>query len=110
MLDAMVEASAWPRSHVKVELFRTIMVILGIDWMCQVLKSEFLFSVQRKMRRKNPLDSDVRLVVNKLVTLLFHLLALLVILENLGVSFSTLYTFGGIGGFALTLAAKEVIA
>lgn len=110
ILDAMLEVSAWPRSHLKVELFRTIMVILGIDWMCQTLKSEFLLSLKQKLHRKNHLDSDAPLVVNKLVTLLFHLLALLVILENLGVSLSTLYTFGGIGGFALTLAAKEIIA
>jgi MscS family membrane protein len=110
LLDILVEASAWHRSHLKIELMRTIVLILGIDWVCQKIKSEFLFSIKRKMSRKGQMEGDVPLVVNKLVTLLFHLLALLVILENVGVSLSTLYTFGGIGGFALTLAAKEVIA
>ncbi len=110
VLEALVEASMWPRSHVKVELIRNIVLILGIDWILQKIKGDFLISLAHAMRRKSPLDADVPLVVNKLITIFFHLIALLVILENIGVSLSTLYTFGGIGGFALTLAAKEVIA
>jgi MscS family membrane protein len=108
--EALLEDSPWKKFLKQVLLVRWIFCILLLDWVLQKIKFEFFSALKRKLQRKNHLDWDAPLVVNKLLTILIHLLALLMILEALGMSLSTLYTFGGIGGVALTLAAKEVIA
>lgn len=90
---------------------RIIAVAAVIAWFLVRLIDEVERNVlKRAIRRGEPIDETTADAVAKLLHASVLITTGLVILQSLGVSISGVLAFGGIGGFAVGFAAKDLIA
>lgn len=63
----------------------------------------------KRLMKKTPNQTFIR-IFSKSVRILFFVVILLMIMQTLGISISGALAFGGLGGLAVSLAAKDMIA
>lgn len=94
------------------EAARQIFVILMVSWTLFLLKKQLEKRwVERAIEGSKPLlDKSLVVTFSKLSSIAIVLVAALFLLHALGVPLTAVLAFGGIGGLAFGLAAKDVIA
>lgn len=90
---------------------RTIGVIVVIVWFLMRLVNEVKENiVLRKAKLGEPLDRTTVDAIAKLLRATLVITGALVLLQSLGISISGVLAFGGVGGLAVGLAAKDMLA
>ncbi|MDX1497613.1 MAG: mechanosensitive ion channel family protein [Salinisphaeraceae bacterium] len=90
---------------------RTVGVIVVLTWFLTRLVSGLSESIiQRKQRKGEPVDPTTMEAIAKLLRMSVVITGALVILQSLGFSISGVLAFGGVGGLAVGLAAKDLLA
>jgi len=87
---------------------RNIAIILDITWLVLRWKNQILNQVIRKEHKY--IDKASVEFIGKIMSLAIWFVAILIILQRLGVNVMPLVAFGGIGAAAIGFAAKDVIA
>ena len=93
-------------------LARYIFLAWSLCWLVLSWKNIFIEGLSRRLRASPEplLDTAALYALSKLVSILIVSVAALIILDLTGVPVSTLLAFGGVGGLAISWAAKDVIA
>lgn len=90
---------------------RTVGVIGVLTWFLTRLVGEVSHNiVLRKQRKGEPVDPTTMEAIAKLLRASVVITGLLVMLQSLGFSISGVLAFGGVGGLAVGLAAKDLLA
>ncbi len=91
---------------------RLLELLIGVALLVLVLQglNRLLKYFQKTMLAKGHIDQGMFQLLSKLVSMGVLVIALLLILQALGLNIIPLITFGGIGAAALGFAAKDVIA
>ncbi len=91
--------------------FRTVGVIAVITWFATRLVAEVSHNIiQHKSRKGESIDQTTVEAIAKLIRASLIITGALVILQSLGFSISGVLAFGGVGGLAVGLAAKDLLA
>ena len=91
--------------------FRTVGVIGVITWFLTRLVSEVSKNmIHHKTRKGEQVDQTTIEAIAKLIRASLMLTGVLVVLQSLGFSISGVLAFGGVGGLAVGLAAKDLLA
>lgn len=94
-----------------VPVIRQIGVILALTWFAlRTVRAIERIVLQRAREQDEDLDQTTVDAIGKLVRISVVITALLVVLQNLGFSISGVLAFGGIGGLAVGLAARDMLA
>lgn len=88
---------------------RSILVIVIIAWFFLRLISHGCTALEAHSGTKR-FDAGAVDAVSKLLRLVIVIIALLMLMQTLGVSIAGLLTFGGIGGIAIGFAAQDMLA
>lgn len=90
---------------------RNVSVILCLMWFSFSARKQFGHSYTKKSALSGEEVDKVRIdIVSKLSTVLIVILTGLFLLEAVGVTPATVIAFGGVGGLAVSFAAKDVLA
>lgn len=90
---------------------RTVGVIAVLTWFLTRLVNEVSRNiVSHKVRKGDPVDQTTIDAIAKLLRASLWITGALVILQSLGFSISGVLAFGGVGGLAVGLAAKDLLA
>jgi MscS family membrane protein len=90
---------------------RIVATVAVIAWfLTRLIQAVERNIVKRSIRRGKPIDETTADAVAKLLYATVLITSGLVVLQSLGVSISGVLAFGGIGGFAIGFAAKDIIA
>ncbi|MGV6853465.1 MAG: mechanosensitive ion channel family protein [bacterium] len=90
---------------------RDIGIIVSITWFLLRLSRGVEKNIVEYNRKKNSqIDQTTIDAIAKLIRISIVITAGLVVLQNLGVSISGVLAFGGVGGLAVGLAAKDLLA
>lgn len=93
-------------SHVRKFFF-----VIAFAWLILLWKSRWEdFLVKRSVEKKHHFDKVILSVLGKFISVVVVCVAGLIILDIFGVPLEVFLTFGGIGGLAISWAAKDVIA
>jgi len=88
----------------------SMIYILIIAWFCfRLINRLEKLSLDNGSKRKAK-DATTVIAIAKLVRIIVGVLALIIIMQTLGYSMSGLLAFGGVGGLAVGLAAKDLLA
>lgn len=91
--------------------FRTVGVVTVLTWFLTRLVGEVSRNlVRQKSRKGEPVDQTTVDAIAKLLRASVVITGVLVILQSLGFSISGVLAFGGVGGLAVGLAAKDLLA
>lgn len=91
--------------------FRTVGVIAALTWFVTRLVAEVSHNiVEHKTRKGESVDQTTVEAIAKLIRISAIITGGLVILQSLGFSISGVLAFGGVGGLAVGLAAKDLLA
>lgn len=94
-----------------VPVLREVGVILAVTWFAlRTVRAIERLVLQRAREQDEDLDETTVDAVGKLVRISVVITAALVALQNLGFSISGVLAFGGIGGLAVGLAARDMLA
>jgi MscS family membrane protein len=93
-----------------VEPVREVGVILLLVWFALRFVRFIEKNVSDKEYRENPVDETTASAVGKLVRVAVIVTGILTVMQMLGFSITSLLAFGGIGGFAIGLAAQDLLA
>lgn len=94
-----------------VPVIREIGVILALTWFAlRTVRAIERIVLQRAREQDEDLDQTTVDAIGKLVRVSVVITAALVALQNLGFSISGVLAFGGIGGLAVGLAARDMLA
>lgn len=86
-------------------------IILVIAWFCVNLVRQLHDNILKSHEKKGkPIDPTTADAIGKLVRISIFITAALMILQTLGFSISGVLAFGGIGGIAVGLAAKDILS
>lgn len=96
-----------PRS---VEIFRQMVIGLIVFIASLKFKHHFLKHLQDRFVASDAIDSSLFFAADKLLNIVITISVILFILDLFGVPINTLLAAGGIGGFAVSWASKDVIA
>ncbi len=66
--------------------------------------------LEKSKKREIHFDHGKIDAINKVITLAFYLVTILLVLEQLGGSMNTLIAFGGVSGLAIAFASQQIIA
>ncbi len=91
-----------------INLTRNIFIVLDISWLLIRWKKEIQQMVIRKWQKM--IDRGSVDFIGKIISIAIGFVAILVVLEILGLNIVPLMTFGGIGAAAIGFAGKDVIA
>ncbi|MCB9229158.1 MAG: mechanosensitive ion channel family protein [Deltaproteobacteria bacterium] len=91
---------------------RHIFLAGSLCWLILRWKSAFIAGLNRRLQAAHEplLDNAAILALNKLSSIVVITVTGLLILDLTGVPVSTLLAFGGVGGLAISWAAKDVVA
>lgn len=90
---------------------RDVAVILMIAWaLMRFIKQGEKHYIAIKHEKKQPYDLTTVQAVSKLFRISVLITAVLITLQNMGISISGLLAFGGLGGIAVGFAAKDTLA
>ncbi len=90
---------------------REVGLVMVLTWFLIRLVNEGEQSVlQQNSLREEPIDKTTVDAVGKLLRISIFITGVLVVLQNMGVSISGVLAFGGVGGLAVGLAAKDLLA
>lgn len=106
---------AWDKTHATiftvVPVIRTIGVILCLSWFLVRFIHQVTESiVAQKLLRDTGYDRTTADAIAKLLRISVIITAVLVTMQSLGFSISGVLAFGGIGGIAISFAAKDLLA
>ncbi len=93
-----------------VEPLREVAVILLLVWFALRFVRFIEKNVSDKEYREDPVDETTASAVGKLVRVAVIVTGILTVMQMLGFSITSLLAFGGIGGFAIGLAAQDLLA
>ncbi len=93
-----------------VEPVREVAVILLLVWFALRFVRFIEKNVSDKEYREDPVDETTASAVGKLVRVAVIVTGILTVMQMLGFSITSLLAFGGIGGFAIGLAAQDLLA
>lgn len=94
-----------------IPVLRTIGVILCLAWFLSSFIHELTESlVQQKLQENASYDRTTADAIAKLLRLSVIITAVLVTMQSLGFSIAGVLAFGGIGGIAISFAAKDLLA
>lgn len=94
-----------------VDTLREIGIVAMIMWFSiRFVKNYETRYVEEKQRRGEPVDQTFVTAVGKLVRAAAIITALLIILQTMGINIAGLLAFGGVGGIAVGLAARDIMA
>ena len=103
--------------HTKEPLFsvaepvREVGLIVALTWLLIRLINEGEAQIlAQNAQREEPIDKTTVDAVGKLLRISVFITGVLVVLQNMGVSISGVLAFGGVGGLAVGLAAKDLLA
>ncbi len=91
--------------------FRRLVIIGGFTWLFVEAKKQFQYSWMKRLlySGKTPDHAKINLL-SKLASFTIFVVAMLIILDTLGIHIGALIALGGVGGLALGFAAKDVFA
>ena len=94
-----------------VPALRDVGVIGALTWfLLRFARSYEDHYVEQQKTTDSQVDQTFVHAIGKLVRAAIFITAALVVLQNLGISISALLAFGGMGGLAVGLAAKDILA
>jgi len=87
---------------------------VGVIWLLVWFSLRFVRFIEKNVSdagyRENPVDETTASAVGKLVRIAVIVTGILTVMQMLGFSITSLLAFGGIGGFAIGLAAQDLLA
>lgn len=91
---------------------RYIFLASSFCWLILRWKKVFIEGLNKRIQASPEplLDPTALFALNKLISILIVLITGMLVLDLIGVPVSTLLAFGGVGGLAISWAAKDVIA
>ncbi|MCH8140122.1 MAG: mechanosensitive ion channel, partial [Proteobacteria bacterium] len=92
------------------EPVREVAVIILLVWFALRFVRFIEKNVSDKEYREDPVDETTASAVGKLVRIAVIVTGILTVMQMLGFSITSLLAFGGIGGFAIGLAAQDLLA
>lgn len=112
IIEILVEK--WPNiiQVDRVTQARHIFIMIFFAWLFIQWKKQFLKNLAAKSEKAKDttLDKSIIQALDKIISILINIMAGLIILDIIGIPVSTLIAFGGIGGIAIGLAAKDVLS
>ena len=94
-----------------VHTLRVIGIIAMITWfMVRFVKLYETRYLERRLAEGKPVDRTFVEAVGKLVRAAAIITSVLIVLQTLGINIAGLLAFGGVGGIAVGLAAKDIMA
>ncbi len=94
------------RSLPVINSVKLVLLIVIIVWMLFRLIS----NIEKNLVKQSKRDATTIHALSKLVRLFITVMAVMAILQSLGLSLSGLLTFGGVGGLIVGLAAKDLLS
>lgn len=86
-------------------------MLLAIGWFCLRLSAQLKTKLTSKWEKeKRQYDATTIDALGKLISSLVFILIGILIFQNLGLNLSGILAFGGIGGIAISFAAKDLLA
>ncbi len=89
-----------------IEVTRSIGIILCVAWFCV----RFIHGAEKQLVTQSKLDQSTVNALGRLIRISVIITAVLVIMQSMGYSISGVLAFGGVGGLAVGLAAKDLLA
>ncbi len=90
---------------------RDVAIVLMLAWgLVRFIREGEKYYIEKKKRKKEAVDLTTVNAISKLLRISVTITAVLITLQNLGVSISGLLAFGGVGGLAVGFAAKDMLA
>lgn len=89
---------------------REVAVIILLVWFALRFVRFIENNVSDREYREDPVDETTASAVGKLVRIAVIVTGILTVMQMLGFSITSLLAFGGIGGFAIGLAAQDLLA
>lgn len=91
---------------------RSLLILFFVTWLLFSWKSKYEALIIKNVQEKKGIIRDISLItgVSKFLSLMLIILAALVTLGILKINYTALLAFGGLGGIAVSWAAKDVIA
>lgn len=89
---------------------RSVGLIVIITWFLVRLTKSLEVNFTNPKYQNKPMDSTTAGAIGKLLRATIIITAVLIVMQNLGYSVSGILAFGGIGGLAVGLAAKDMLA
>lgn len=90
---------------------RNIIIIFCTAWLGFEIKQQIQYSFEKKVEYTGKGVDKSRIdLVSKIASITIIFLTALIMLQTLGVNIATLIAFGGVGGLALGLASRDIIA
>ena len=87
---------------------------VGVIWLLVWFALRFVRFIEKNVSdagyRENPVDETTASAVGKLIRIAVIVTGILTVMQMLGFSITSLLAFGGIGGFAIGLAAQDLLA
>lgn len=112
IIEILVEK--WPNiiQPQRVTQARHIFIVIFFTWLFIQWKKQFLKNLATKSEKASEtiLDKSIVQALDKVFSIIINIIAALVVLDIIGIPVSTLIAFGGIGGIAIGLAAKDVLS
>ncbi|MDD7805496.1 MAG: mechanosensitive ion channel [Endozoicomonas sp. (ex Botrylloides leachii)] len=93
-----------------VPLIQRLVIIILLAWFTLNLVNNGYQNLQKKHFQKSILDANTAEIIYKLSQLFIIIAFSLMLLQSSGISISGLLAFGGVGGLAVGLAAKDMLA
>jgi MscS family membrane protein len=94
-----------------VDTIRDVGVVAMIMWFSlRFVKNYETRYIAEKERKGEPIDKTFIAAIGKLIRAAAIITALLIILQSMGINIAGLLAFGGVGGIAVGLAARDIMA
>lgn len=109
ILSLARSSAHWPILQA-IPLIQRLAIILLLGWFLVGLASRCYRNLQHNAFENTSLSATTAEVIYKLTQLLIVISFSLMLLQSIGISISGLLAFGGIGGLAVGLAARDMMA
>ena len=93
-----------------VSTVRKLMLIVALSWFVVRFIGRVELVLMQSGAKRKAMDVTTVRALGRLLRLAVLVLAVLIVLQNLGISVSGILAFGGIGGLAVGFAAKDLLA
>ncbi|WP_372832412.1 mechanosensitive ion channel family protein [Pontibacterium sp.] len=93
-----------------VSTMRKLMLIVALSWFVVRFIGRIELVLMQAGTKRKAMDVTTVRALGRLLRLAVLVLAVLIVLQNLGISVSGILAFGGIGGLAVGFAAKDLLA
>ena len=96
----------------KINQIKYILLTISVTYIVLKWKDKFLHKLERRLssRDKKFIDPSAIYPLGKMASVIIITISMIIALDILGVPVSALLAFGGVGGLAISWAAKDVVA